>query len=270
MTTAKKLNKDTILLLLSGTPADVEIENSSSDNSFVFKDFIVKHQELELSFNNGCTILRNRSTIYKHVKTGGYSFCGHNIKIGASDSEDWTFRRMEGFIRAKMFLMYKGEKSDKIKSEMYKKLCDLPLVSAYGLKVPTEPSDLHARIILCLGAPLSLMASLDKFASVAFPLAYFQNVKKESLGIKSFSTYEQLCKVARVLDSRSYKFIDDDNVFDNVVNALAECIPGTAGTASLNKFKTQLDILAQKLGKMVDDTNAGPSSTKKSSEKVSF
>nr|USL90355.1 MAG: nucleocapsid [Mercurialis orthotospovirus 1]USL90360.1 MAG: nucleocapsid [Mercurialis orthotospovirus 1] len=260
MSNARRLTEDNLRALLEGGSADVEIENDRQDSSsFNFEAFCQSHSKLQLTFNNGYTILRNRTSIFKMIKAGNYTFGGHKI-ISPSQGKvigpsDFTFRRFEGFVRARMFVLIRSESHKPTQLKMYKKLQELPLVSAYGFEAPEAFDLTAARIILSLGGPLPLMASLGKFASIALPIAYFQNVKKESLGIKNFSTYEQLCKIARVLDARNYRFIDEDEkmVFDECISMIKDCTPGSSGSASLSKFSEQLAILESNFGIMVRD-----------------
>ncbi|AWV56664.1 nucleocapsid protein [Alstroemeria yellow spot virus] len=257
-----RLSDENITKLLAGGEVDVEIE-AAEPTGFSFLKFFSDNSDVKMTFNNGFTILRNRAAIYTAVKTGKYKFQGKPIIAPSSTvtagHTDWTFRRLEGYIRGKMFILLTKAKSEE-KQAMYNKLTELPMVSAYGLK-PAEKYDIDtARIMLTLGGPLPLMASLEKFAAVAFPIAYFQNVKKEALGINKFSTYEQLCKVARVMSSRGFTFDKvHKEIFDKTLEILKNCTPGTAGAASLNKFKEELQALEGMFGKIVIDNDAGSS-----------
>nr|AAQ83585.1 nucleocapsid protein [Iris yellow spot virus] len=252
-----RVKKDEIERLLAGGDADVVIE-SDETAGFNFRNFIMANEDLRMTFNNGYTILRNRAGIYKSIKTGKFTFQGKPIIIPSANvnpgQDDWTFRRLEGFIRAGMLAELLETKNENDKQKMYEKLCGLPLVSAYGLKLSDKFDATTARIMLTLGGPLTLLPSLDSFSVAALPLAYFQNVKKESLGISKFSTYEQLCKVARVMAAKDFKFNEKyKKIFDETVKILSECTPGTSGAASLVKFNEQIKILEGAFGKIVED-----------------
>nr|ABB60194.1 nucleoprotein [Iris yellow spot virus] len=243
--------------LLSGGDADVVIESDETEG-FNFKNFVVANEGIRMTFNNGYTILRNRAGIYKTIRSGKFTFQNKPIIIPSANvspsQDDWTFRRLEGFIRARMLVELLDTKNEKEKQKMYEKICGLPLVSAYGLKPSDKFDATTARIMLTLGGPLTLLASLDSFAAAALPLAYFQNVKKEALGISRFSTYEQLCKVARVMAAKEFKFTDRyKKIFDETVKILTKCTPGTSGAASLVKFNEQIQILEGAFGKIVED-----------------
>nr|ACA09428.1 nucleocapsid protein [Iris yellow spot virus] len=248
--------------LLSGGDADVVIE-SDETVGFNFKNFVLSNEGVQMTFNNGYTILRNRAGIYKTIKSGKFTFQGKTIVIPSANvspnQDDWTFRRLEGFIRAKMLVELIETKNEKEKQKMYEKICGLPLVSAYGLKPSSKSDATTAKIVLTLGGPLTLLASLDIFAATALPLAYFQNVKKEALGISRFSTYEQLCKVARVMAAKEFKFTEKyKKVFGETVKILTDCTPGTSGAASLIKFNEQIKILEGAFGKIVEDIGESP------------
>nr|AXR97899.1 nucleoprotein [Tomato yellow fruit ring virus] len=270
MSTAR-VNKEKIEKLLAGGEADVVIEAEEAAG-FNFKEFVLANKTMKMTFNNGYTILRNRAGIYKMVKAGQFKFQGKPIVVPSATvsagQDDWTFRRLEGFIRAKMFMELIAVENVAEQQKMYEKLCELPMVSAYGLKPSSKFDATTARVMLTLGGPLLLMASLDKFAACASPLAYFQNVKKESLGISKFSTYEQLCKIARVMATKGFDFADvSKDIFEETIKILNDCTPGAAGAASLNKFNEQIKALESTFGKIVDDTGAGSSKPKPTSKK---
>ncbi|AHZ45961.1 nucleocapsid [Orthotospovirus polygonianuli] len=265
------LSKENVEKLLAGGDADVEIE-AEETAGFNFKQFVTDNSKMKMTFNNGFTILRNRAAIYKMVKAGHFKFQGKSIVVPSSTSspgqDDWTFRRLEGFIRAKMFMELINMENAVEQQKMYEKLCELPMVNAYGLKPSSKFDPTTARVVLTLGGPLPLMASLDKFAAAAFPLAYFQNVKKEALGINKFSTYEQLCKIARVMATKEFTFTGASKaIFEETIKILNDCTPGTAGAASLNKFNEQIKALEAVFGKIVDDNNAGSSKPRPASKK---
>nr|AGC54619.1 nucleocapsid protein [Hippeastrum chlorotic spot virus] len=270
MSTAR-LSKANVEKLLAGGEADVEIE-AEETTGFNFKEFVLANGNVKMTFNNGYTILRNRAAIYKMVKAGNFKFQGKPIVVPNATSnpgqEDWTFRRLEGFIRAKMFMELLAVENSTEQQKMYEKLCDLPMVNAYGLKPSPRFDATTARVMLTLGGPLPLMASLDKFAAAAFPLAYFQNVKKEAQGINKFSTYEQLCKIARVMATKEFVFTGTaKEIFEETIKILNDCTPGTTGAASLNKFNEQIKALENVFGKIVDDNEASSSKPRSASKK---
>nr|ALP31949.1 nucleocapsid protein [Iris yellow spot virus] len=243
--------------LLSGGDADVVIESDETEG-FNFKNFVVANEGIRMTFNNGYTILRNRAGIYKTIKSGKFTFQNKTIVIPSAcvmpNQDDWTFRRLEGFIRARMLVELFETFFEKDKQKMYEKICGLPLVCGNGFKPSSNFRLTFHRLMSTLSGKKHLLASLDIFAATALPLCYFQWVKKEALGISRFSTYEQLCKVARVMAAKEFKFTEKyKKVFDETVKILTDCTPGTSGAASLIKFNEQIKILEGAFGKIVED-----------------
>ncbi|AZP03094.1 nucleocapsid protein [Cherry tomato necrotic ringspot virus] len=246
MSNVKQLTEKKIKDLLAGGTADVEIETEDSTPGFSFKAFYEKNKNAEITFMNCLNILKCRKQIFAACKNGKYIFCGKNIVATSAEvgPEDWTFKRTEAFIRTKMVSMVEKNNNEAAKQDMYGKIMELPLVAAYGLNVPASYDSCALRMMLCIGGPLPLLSSIKGLAPIIFPLSYYQNVKKEKLGIKNFSTYEQVCKVAKVLSASQIEFKDDlDNLFKAAVKMLSESNPGTASSISLKKYDDQVKYM---------------------------
>lgn len=246
MSNVKQLTEKKIKELLAGGTADVEIETEDSTPGFSFKAFFDNNKNLEITFTNCLNILKCRKQIFAACKNGKYNFCGKNIVATGTDvgPDDWTFKRTEAFIRTKIVSMVEKSKNEAARQEMYGKIMELPLVAAYGLNVPASYDSCALRMMLCIGGPLPLLSSIRGLAPIIFPLAYYQNIKKEKLGIKNFSTYEQVCKVAKVLSASQVEFKDDlDVMFKQAVKILSESNPGTASSISLKKYEDQVKYM---------------------------
>nr|BAB20586.1 nucleocapsid protein [Orthotospovirus citrullomaculosi] len=246
MSNVKQLTEKKIKELLAGGTADVEIETEDSTPGFSFKAFFDNNKNIEITFTNCLNILKCRKQIFAACKSGKYNFCGKNIVATSIDvgPEDWTFKRTEAFIRTKIVSMVEKSKNEAARQEMYGKIMELPLVAAYGLNVPASYDSCALRMMLCIGGPLPLLSSIRGLAPIIFPLTYYQNIKKEKLGIKNFSTYEQVCKVAKVLSASQVEFKDDlDVMFKQAVKILSESNPGTASSISLKKYEDQVKYM---------------------------
>ncbi|ANJ02900.1 N [Tospovirus kiwifruit/YXW/2014] len=274
MSTVRGLTNQKIKDLLSGGKADVEIDSDDLTLGFNFNSFYEENKPAaEFTFVTGLNILKCRKQVFAACKSGKYEFCGKKIVATTDDvsATDWTFKRTEAFIRAKLISMIEKTGDETSKKQMYTKVMELPLVSAYGLNVPNEFSSAALRLMLCIGGPLPLLSSIPGLAPVCFPLAYFQNVKKEQLGIKNFSTYEQVCKIAKVLSASGVEFSDQvQELFSSVVKLLGDSNPGTAGAISLNKYNDQLKHMESAFNSKlnIDDygQNSKPGSSKKPSK----
>nr|ACB12333.1 nucleocapsid [Watermelon bud necrosis virus] len=246
MSNVKQLKDKKIKDLLAGGAADVEIETEDATPGFSFKSFYDNNKDVEITFTTCLNILKCRKQIFAACKNGKYNFCGKNIVATTAQvgPDDWTFKRTEAFIRTKMVSMVEKSTNENAKQEMYTKIMELPLVAAYGLNVPAAYDSCALRMMLCIGGPLPLLSSLKGLAPVIFPLAYYQNVKKEKLGIKNFSTYEQVCKVAKVLSASQIEFKGEmDKMFKSAVELLSKSNPGTASSISLKKYDDQVKYM---------------------------
>nr|ACH70073.1 nucleocapsid protein [Watermelon bud necrosis virus] len=246
MSTVKQLTDKKIKDLLAGGAADVEIETEDATPGFSFKSFYDNNKDVEITFTTCLNILKCRKQIFTACKNGKYNFCGKNIVATTAQvgPDDWTFKRTEAFIRTKMVSMVEKSTNENAKQEMYTKIMELPLVAAYGLNVPAAYDSCALRMMLCIGGPLPLLSSLKGLAPVIFPLAYYQNVKKEKLGIKNFFTYEQVCKVAKVLSASQIEFKGEmDNMFKSAVELLSKSNPGTASSISPKKYYDQVKYM---------------------------
>nr|WJO19372.1 nucleocapsid [Mulberry vein banding virus] len=273
MSTVRQLSESKITALLAGGKADVEIETEDSTPGFNFKAFFDKNHNVEITFATCLNILKCRKQIFAACKNGKYNFCGHNIiaTTASAGVEDWTFKRTEALIRVKMIRMVEKAASDEAKLTMYQKVMELPLVSAYGLNVPSEFSPCALRLMLCIGGPLPLLSSVKALAPIVFPLAYYQNVKKERLGIKNFSTYEQVCKVAKVLSAAQLDFKGDiKNLFEEAVKMLSESNPGTASSISLKKYDEQVKYMDRVFSSSLVMDDYGENSKKKPQPSSSY
>uniref|UniRef100_A0A6C0WZC6 Nucleoprotein n=1 Tax=Mulberry vein banding virus TaxID=1266451 RepID=A0A6C0WZC6_9VIRU len=273
MSTVRQLSESKITALLAGGKADVEIETEDSTPGFNFKTFFDNNHKVEITFATCLNILKCRKQIFAACKNGKYNFCGHNIIATTANAgvEDWTFKRTEALIRVKMIRMVEKAASDEAKLAMYQKVMELPLVSAYGLNVPTEFNSCALRLMLCIGGPLPLLSSVKALASIVFPLAYYQNVKKEKLGIKNFSTYEQVCKVAKVLSAAQLEFKGDMKIlFEEAVKMLSESNPGTASSISLKKYDEQVKYMDKVFRSSLVMDDYGENSKKKPQASTSY
>nr|ACB12347.1 nucleocapsid [Watermelon bud necrosis virus] len=246
MSTVKQLTDRKIKDLLAGGAADIEIETEDATPGFSFKSFYDNNKDVEITFTTCLNILKCRKQIFTACKNEKYNFCGKNIVATTAQvgPDDWTFKRTEAFIRTKMVSMVEKSTNENAKQEMYTKVMELPLVAAYGLNVPAAYDSCALRMMLCIGGPLPLLSSVKGLAPVIFPLAYYQNVKKEKLGIKNFSTYEQVCKVAKVLSASQIEFKGElDNMFKSAVELLSKSNPGTASSISLKKYDDQVKYM---------------------------
>nr|AXV43757.1 nucleocapsid protein [Melon yellow spot virus] len=273
MSTVAKLTKEKIQELLSGGKSEVEIETEESTEGFNFHSFFTDvRDEVKLNYNNGITILKSRKQVYAACKSGNYKFCGKKI-VASGDNvgpNDWTFKRTEAVIRTLMISIAEKTENEEEKQKMYEKAMQLPLVAAYGLTVPAKFDMTALRLMLCIGGPLSLLASLHSLCPVVLPLAYFQNVKKEQLGIKNFSTYEQICKIARVMSASNMTFKKEfDELFKSCVKILADCKPGTTSGISLKIYNEQVQFMEQafKSSLVVDGMGESSSKSKVSSSR---
>nr|QCW05605.1 coat protein [Orthotospovirus arachinecrosis] len=269
MSNVKQLTEKKIKELLAGGSANVEIETEDSTPGFSFKAFYDSNKNIEITFTNCLNILKCRKQIFAACKSGKYVFCGKTIVATNTDvgPDDWTFKRTEAFIRTKMASMVEKSKNDAAKQEMYTKIMELPLVAAYGLNVPAAFDACALRMMLCIGDPLPLLSSITGLAPIIFPLAYYQNVKKEKLGIKNFSTYEQVCKVAKVLSASQIEFKAElDEMFKSAVKLLSESNPGTASSISLKKYDEQVKYMDKAFSASLSMDDYGEHSKKKSSK----
>nr|AJP16844.1 nucleocapsid [Mulberry vein banding virus] len=272
MSTVRQLSESKITALLAGGKADVEIETEESTPGFNFKAFFDKNHDVEITFATCLNILKSRKQIFAACKNGKYNFCGHNIIATTANAgiDDWTFKRTEALIRVKMIRMVEKAASNESKLAMYQKVMELPLVSAYGLNAPPEFNACALRLMLCIGGPLSLLSSFKALAPIVFPLAYYQNVKKEKLGIKNFSTYEQVCKVAKVLSAAQFDFQGDfKTLFEEAVKMLSESNPGTASSISLKKYDEQVKYMDKVFNSSLVVDDYGENSKKKSQPSTS-
>nr|WID94104.1 nucleocapsid protein [Tomato zonate spot virus] len=278
MSNVRSLTQQKIQELLAGGKADVEIDTDDQTQGFSFASFYEENKaKADFIYNTGINILKCRKQVFAACKNGKYEFCGHKIVASGADvsATDWTFKRTEAFIRTRLISMAEHATDETTKKQMYLKAMGLPLVAAYGLNVPVDFNSSAIRLMLCIGGPLPLLSSVPGLAPVCFPLAYFQNVKKEQLGIKNFSTYEQICKVAKVLSAASVEFTEEtQELFTSTVKLLGESNPGTAGAISLHKYNDQLKQMetAFKSKLNVDDfgQNSKQAPKKKSSNDLSF
>nr|QWT83698.1 nucleocapsid protein [Orthotospovirus citrullomaculosi] len=273
MSNVKQLTEKKIKELLAGGTADVEIETEDSTPGFSFKAFFDNNKNIEITFTNCLNILKCRKQIFAACKSGKYNFCGKNIVATSADvgPEDWTFKRTEAFIRTKIVSMVEKSKNEAARQEMYGKIMELPLVAAYGLNVPASYDSCALRMMLCIGGPLPLLSSIRGLAPIIFPLAYYQNIKKEKLGIKNFSTYEQVCKVAKVLSASQVEFKDDlDVMFKQAVKILSESNPGTASSISLKKYEDQVKYMDRVFSANLSVDDYGDHSKKSSKPSTSL
>nr|WIF28941.1 N [Orthotospovirus citrullomaculosi] [Orthotospovirus citrullomaculosi]WOE53350.1 nucleocapsid protein [Orthotospovirus citrullomaculosi]WOE53351.1 nucleocapsid protein [Orthotospovirus citrullomaculosi] len=273
MSNVKQLTEKKIKELLAGGTADVEIETEDSTPGFSFKAFFESNKNIEITFTNCLNILKCRKQIFAACKNGKYNFCGKNIVATSADvgPEDWTFKRTEAFIRTKIVSMVEKVKNEAARQEMYGKIMELPLVAAYGLNVPASYDSCALRMMLCIGGPLPLLSSIRGLAPIIFPLAYYQNIKKEKLGIKNFSTYEQVCKVAKVLSASQVEFKDDlDVMFKQAVKILSESNPGTASSISLKKYEDQVKYMDRVFSANLSVDDYGDHSKKSSKPSTSL
>nr|ALL55196.1 nuclear capsid protein [Calla lily chlorotic spot virus] len=277
MSNVRGLTQQKIKDLLAGGKADVEIDSEEQTLGFNFSTFYESNKAgAEFTFTTGINILKCRKQVFAACKCGKYEFCGKKVVATTDEvsATDWTFKRTEAFIRAKLISMVEHTSDEATKKQMYTKAMELPLVVAYGLNVPAEFHSAALRLMLCIGGPLPLLSSLPGLAPVCFPLAYFQNVKKEQLGIKNFSTYEQICKVAKVLSAASVEFADKTKeLFDNTVKLLGDSNPGTAGAISLHKYNSQLKQMEAAFNSKLNVDDFGQNSkqpTKKKSGDLTF
>nr|WME87980.1 nucleocapsid protein [Orthotospovirus citrullomaculosi] len=273
MSNVKQLTEKKIKELLAGGTADVEIETEDSTPGFSFKAFFDNNKNIEITFTNCLNILKCRKQIFAACKNGKYNFCGKNIVATSADvgPEDWTFKRTEAFIRTKIVSMVEKSKNEAARQEMYGKIMELPLVAAYGLNVPASYDSCALRMMLCIGGPLPLLSSIRGLAPIIFPLAYYQNIKKEKLGIKNFSTYEQVCKVAKVLSASQVEFKDDlDVMFKQAVKILSESNPGTASSISLKKYEDQVKYMDRVFSANLSVDDYGEHSKKSSKPSTSL
>ncbi|QQY96600.1 N [Tomato necrotic ringspot virus] len=267
----KTLSNEKIKELLAGGEADIEIELDEATPGFSFSKFYDENKQDifgKFTFNNGITILKSRKQIFAACKNNQFVFCGKQIAQNSdtADEKTWTFKRTEAVLRVLMAKMVEECTTQKLQQDMYSKLMSLPMVIAYGLNVPPNFDSSATRLMLCVGGPLPLLSSLPAMAPIAFPLAYFQNVKKQNLGIKNFSTYEQLCKVARVCDAAQIEFTGDlKKLFESATAILKTSSPGTASSISLKKYSEQIAHLEKAFGSkpVIDDFGSNSVSTSK-------
>nr|ABR12487.1 nucleocapsid protein [Capsicum chlorosis virus] len=273
MSTVRQLTEKKIRELLAGGTADVEIETEDSTPGFSFKTFYDNNKSVEMTFTNCLNILKCRKQIFAACKSGKYKFCEKTIVSTDANvgPEDWTFKRTEALIRVKMINMVEKSKNESAKQEMYAKVMELPLVAAYGLNIPALFDSCALRMMLCIGGPLPLLSSIKGLAPIIFPLAYYQNVKKEKLGIKNFSTYEQVCKVAKVLSASQIEFKEDLNtLFKQAVKLLSESNPGTASSISLKKYDEQVKYMDKAFSANLSVDDYGVHSKKSSKASTSI
>nr|AJF94376.1 nucleocapsid protein [Tomato necrotic ringspot virus] len=267
----KTLSNEKIKELLAGGEADIEIELDEATPGFSFSKFYDENKQDifgKFTFTNGITILKSRKQIFAACKSNQFVFCGKQIAQNSdtADEKTWTFKRTEAVLRVLMAKMVEECTTQKLQQDMYSKLMSLPMVIAYGLNVPPNFDSSATRLMLCVGGPLPLLSSLPAMAPIAFPLAYFQNVKKQNLGIKNFSTYEQLCKVARVCDAAQIEFTGDlKKLFESATAILKTSSPGTASSISLKKYSEQIAHLEKAFGSkpVIDDFGSNSVSTSK-------
>nr|QHU78790.1 nucleocapsid protein [Groundnut bud necrosis virus] len=242
MSNVKQLTEKKIKELLAGGSADVEIETEDSTPGFSFKAFYDTNKNIEITFTNCLNILKCRKQIFAACKSGKYVFWGKTIVATNTDvgPNDWTFKKTKPFIRTKRASMVEKSKNDAANQEMYTKIMELPLWAPYGLKVPT-PFDAGAlRIMLCIEGPLPLWPTRTGLAPIIFPRANYQIVKKKKLGIKNFSTYDQVCKVPKVLSAPQMDSKADLNEwFNSPVKLWIEAIPGTSRFFSFRNYDDQ-------------------------------
>nr|AZP03083.1 nucleocapsid protein [Pepper chlorotic spot virus] len=274
----KTLSNEKIKELLAGGDADIEIELDEVTPGFSFSKFYDDNKADifgKFTFNNGITILKSRKQIFAACKNNQFVFCGKQIAQNSdnADEKTWTFKRTEAVLRVLMSKMVEECTTQKLQQDMYTKLMSLPMVIAYGLNVPPNFDVAATRLMLCVGGPLPLLSSLAPMAPITFPLAYFQNVKKQDLGIKNFSTYEQLCKVARVCDAAQIEFKGDvEKLFNSATDVLKSSTPGTASSVSLKKYSEQISYLEKAFSAkaVVDDFGSNSASTSKPAKRGSI
>nr|ACR45975.1 nucleocapsid protein [Tomato necrotic ringspot virus] len=274
----KTLSNEKIKELLAGGEADIEIELDEATPGFSFSKFYDENKQDifgKFTFNNGITILKSRKQIFAACKSNQFVFCGKQIAQNSdtADEKTWTFKRTEAVLRVLMAKMVEECTTQKLQQDMYSKLMSLPMVIAYGLNVPPNFDSCATRLMLCVGGPLPLLSSPPAMAPIAFSLAYFQNVKKQNLGIKNFSTYEQLCKVARVCDAAQVEFTGDlKKLFESATAILKTSSPGTASSISLKKYSEQIAHLEKAFGSkpVIDDFGSNSVSTSKPTRRGSI
>nr|AWX24559.1 nucleocapsid protein [Groundnut bud necrosis virus] len=269
MSNVKQLTEKKIKELLAGGSADVEIETEDSTPGFSFKAFYDSNKNIEITFTNCLNILKCRKQIFAACKSGKYVFCGKTIVATNTDvgPDDWTFKRTEAFIRTKMASMVEKSKNDAAKQEMYTKIMELPLVAAYGLNVPAAFDACALRMMLCIGGPLPLLSSITGLAPIIFPLAYYQNVKKEKLGIKNFSTYEQVCKGDKGLSASHIVFKAElGEMLKSAVKQLSQSNHGISRSISLKKYDVQVKHMDKAFSASLSMDDYGEHSQMKSSK----
>ncbi|ULN99176.1 nucleocapsid protein N [Pterostylis blotch virus] len=232
------LTKETLENLLKFN-TEIDVEQQDTGN-FTFSAFYSTYQDAPFNITNACSIIRNRKKAFEISKTGGLIYNNMKIVDGASaTSTDFTFKRLETYLRVRLINAVKS--SNGSLKTIQKLMSTAPLLRSYGFNMSS--TQISVRMGLIIGGNLPLLASCKGLESESFALAFYQNLKKEDLGIKNFSTIDQLAKVALVLKSKDFVFTaDEKNKLKNCLNLLKECNPANKASVALDHYKDILEI----------------------------